>query len=298
MQVSSTPSCPPIWRTIKRYSIITSSIMVVALNALFLYSKLDSSAPLALSRWALLGLSFVGLQALPYWIHFAQKLYGDTKAAVIDCQLGLAFLTGLKGLYILSSIGLLVAGAWATYLGIHGDLQGQTDWYHAMVPVGLVSLGVNVVLLFAYMALNIKAISELEQQDEFKWTPLIRSVVDKDTLEEVLKHESTMTKEIILSNLTTQLKYVQGADLCLQMLGSGLQGVEIWCTPDSIVTASINLGVSVLWLAKLGCEKSQEILQRRALRNADQRTEGLQYREQLPLETREDRLDSPEAARV
>lgn len=281
MLVSSSPFNP--WQVVKRYSIITSSVSIVALDALLFASKVIPSMPLGYSRFALLGLSFAGLQAIPYWLHFIEKLLGDTAFALRERQFKLAILVSLKALMVFTNMGLILASAWAAWCGEKGDLTRQTELYHQMTPVGLASLALGLFLLFSYLALNIQALDEADTLEPYHLTALQRAVIDKDTLEVMLKHpDPGALRETVIDNLKTQLKYVQGADLGFQILGFILQAFEKIATPDSAFTSGTNLLVSFGFFLKIAREKRQEYLQREAIASP------LPQQEILPSELRLD----------
>lgn len=254
------------YEKVRRYSIIVTSVTLVALNALLFISEMDKAIPLIFSRFALLALSFVGLQSLPYWIDYVNKVFEDSRVAYLSDYKTLAFITALKALTTLTSIELIIGSAYAALLGAHGELWRQQELYNQLSTLGLGALGVSFFLLFAYFVLNKMALKEIEEMNPFEITPLQRAIIDKDTLRELLNTPTDINlKEIVEQNIMTQLKYVQGADLLLQLFGFLLLFIEKWFTPDSKASSGINLTISTIWLAKLCREKWMESRQRALL---------------------------------
>jgi hypothetical protein len=284
------------YQVTRRYSIVVSSVTLVALNALLFTAEISPSIPLVYSRVALLGLSFVGLIGIPYSLDLLNKVCEDTRAAFRESQKILMFVTSIKAFTLFCNIVLIGWGAWAALKGLNNDLYGQREAYEKMIPIGLLSLEVSFVLLFAYLILNRQALNQAESMNPFRITALIRSIIDKDTLAELTAlspEEQAESKAIIVNNLRTQLKYVQGADLLMQLLGFALMAVEKWYTPDSAVSSGINLGVSSLWCLKLAREKWLESSQRNAISEAFLSPEEWLRTESPPQEMWEDRSDFP-----
>lgn len=283
------------YQVTRRYSIVVSSVTLVALNALLFISEIAPSVPLVYSRVALFGLSFVGLIGIPYSIDLLNKVWDDTRSAFRESQKILMVITSLKAFTLFCNVLLIGWGALAAVKGLNKDLYGQREAYEQMIPIGFLSLEISFILLLAYLILNRQALNQAESLEPFRITPLIRSIIDKDTLAELLalsEEEQEESKAIIVNNLKTQLKYVQGADLFMQFLGFALMAVEKWYTPDSAVSSGINLGISSLWLIKLVREKWLESSQRSALSEAFQSPEEW-LRTELPLEEMwEDHSDS------
>lgn len=274
----------------RRYSSVASSAMVVPLNLIFLVGKLSNKIPTVVTQGALVGLSFTAAVALPYMIDQGVKYVGDFNAAYKKDMWVLALCSGLKALETFTNCGLVVGGCGASLVGLFGYAALQTTLYSFMMPVATAALVITFVMMFAYIVLNKKALEELNAQETLEITPLIRAIMDKDTLKEVLSKMDAINPEneaevlkTVKENLTTQLKYVQGADLALKLLGFPLLAIQKYFTPNSAVNPAINLVVSLVYFIKTFVEKKQEAGQRDSFNAAIQSAAGSRYTPLQPI---------------
>lgn len=255
-----------------RYSIVVESVKLLAINTLLLTSLAIPSIPTIASRSIIGLLAYTGVESLPYWVDLFLKLKSDCEFAYKNDMKWLAFITGVKALVTLSNIGLTIGGFVAAIAGITGSLDLQKKMYKYMFPWATITLAASFVLLFAYVYLTREALKELKGCDELKFTPLLRAALDKDTAREAEEMINAMTaeervklKKTLEENLETQLKFAQGADLVLQIIGYGIMAVQKFYTPTSLVTAITNEIYSAGWTFKLFIATTLEVLQRKKM---------------------------------
>lgn len=253
-----------------RYSDLLQSIETLALNTLFLVSLIVPGVPTFLTQGTLVILSYTGVKGLPYWYDEFSKLCEDTQVAYKADMKLLACVTGIKALMTFSNMGLSIGGFAAAVAGLAGFVAAQGFIYSALMPIGIATIVVSVALLFAYIAISKKALAEVEEMKGFQLTPLIRASISKDILCELEKslkraesdEDLEILRKLVQETLENDLKYVQAANISLQMIGFALMLVQKYFKPISIVSASINEFYSVGWTCKILGEKIYEYIQR------------------------------------
>ena len=108
-----------------------------------------------------------------------------------------------------------------------------------------------------------------------KFIANLRFCMDKDTLWHLIDKLEKIPDEdeeklyaalkILKQNIETQYKVTLGGRLALVVIGDVLQVVEKIYTPDSLVSATINLTVSVGYAGKIVVEKGLEYCQRKQM---------------------------------
>lgn len=262
----------------RRYSIVATEVSLLALNIIFLIAKADKDAPEELGEVTLALLSTIGVVSLHYYIDVAWKSLQDTAFAFKHKSVPITLLAGTKTAQVANNVALTFGSFIAAMQGVAGDIDGQTLSYDRMILWGEISLGVglSVTLLSLFTTwMAKKKIERGEIDRDPKAIAFVRFSMDKDTLWHLIEklkamepeeqEELTEVVEVVKNNINTQIKVTMGGHLALIIVGDVLQAVEKAYTPNSLVSAIINCGVSVAYAAKISIEKGIEYLQRKKL---------------------------------
>ncbi len=280
----------------KRYSLLAGQVCILALDILFFIGKVSDNLPKAITRGSLLALSSVGLISLPYTIDFILKTKKAAEFAFEAKNYVVMGISSLRVIELISNVGLLAASFFASLVGFLGDESLQMSIYYIAAPWGYATLVLSIFLLISYLYLDYVAINELKG-DQFnvkadgivggliakkkQWRNIpanpylaahIRACMDKDTfslfkkqLKKLDEDDVAKRREIVkiaYENIVTQQQINLGGQVALNFLGYTLSGVQKYYTPNSIVSASINLVMASLYSIKLGVETVREIYQR------------------------------------
>jgi hypothetical protein len=258
----------------RRYSIVVTQISLFVLNIFFLIAKLNSGIPDLFSRVTLTLLSTIGILSLHYTIDLLYKSVQDFWFALECKSKKVACFSVARIANQANTIALVGLNFIASVFGLLGNKRMQSGMYHHMIVWGEVSLLAGLFLVIGNIFVVKRTLINLPQEQPWdpSLAPWIHLCMDKDTLwtlKEALKDSSynslSQSKQIILSNLNTQLKITHGSRLALILIGDLLQAIEKIATPNSLTAAVINTTASFAWSFQIGYEKWQEIAQRRRL---------------------------------
>jgi len=273
------------WRWIKncfqvsrRYSVVATEVTLLALNVIFLVAKADKDAPEELGEITLALLSTVGILSLHYYVDIVWKSSQDTAFAFRQRNVPVTLLAGAKTAQVANNIALTTGNFVAAMQGVAGHPAAQTLSYQRMILWGEVSLGVGLgITLLSLLAtwMTKKKIASGEIDRDPKAVAYVRFAMDKDTLWHLIDKLKKMDPHdqeelgplinIVKENIDTQIKVTMGGQLALIIAGDVLQAIEKAYTPNSLVSAIINCGVSVAYAAKISIEKGIEYYQRKKI---------------------------------
>lgn len=277
----------------RRFSLMASQAMVFALDVIFLAGKASDKIPEWVTKGALTALSTVGLVALPYNVDLIRKNIQD---AIFSFGADHKILLGLASAHALeltSNCGLVLTGLAAAIEGSLKNEDIQKQIYQVMTPWGIATLAIGLGITISYLAVNhfvlkkfreefnesadgvVAAFVDPERQDSEPNPYLaaqVRFCMDKDTLAHFLEQLKEMPPgniedkrelmRVVIANIETQQKISLGGQLGLTLLGYILMAVEKYYTPNSLVSASINLSVASLYAIKQAVETLREVYQR------------------------------------
>lgn len=285
---------PWIIQITRRYSRLIEQLCVIALDTLFFSGKVSSKIPQKVTQTTLLLLSGVGLLAIPFSVHYVIK---SSKDFIFSCGARhrlVMVLSAAKTVEVATNLGLVVGGFSAALAGVEGAPRFQSGLYRGMVPIGEAVLALGVILLLSFMWMDRRVIRSLAPErleesrphqlriafvgsasdisrDVRKQAAEIRLCMDKDTLQELidkLRYSEGREAElfqVVRSNVITQQRMNFGGHLVLIIAGYILMAVEKYFTPNSLVSASINLGISSLYTLKVVVETAREVQQRKKI---------------------------------
>lgn len=270
--------CPPVraWsrqvvQTTCRYSRALSQSALFALDSAFFFTKVTDNS--SLSKPMLLLLNVAGLTGIPYSVDYAVKSVRDILFSWEAKNLATTVTAALKGLEILSNTGL-------QFTAFAAAIQQTSTLYGVTSPWGEATLVLSVLITLGFAYQNRQALQKVDVNSveilealQHRRPPtfdsaLIHLLMDKDTLAELQRNNprQELYEKVVVTNLKTQYNVKLKGQLGLLALGYVLRAIESYYTPDSLVTASINLGVSSVYTFITGLETFQEILQRRELK--------------------------------
>ncbi|MCB1118710.1 MAG: hypothetical protein KDK65_01980 [Chlamydiia bacterium] len=260
---SPTPpkSHPSAYQFSRRYSDVVMQVSILALDILFLASKLDVLSP-EIGHISLFCLSFVGVLSLHYSLDEFYKLIEDTYVSFKMDNAFFTLLSAAKTVRAASGTGLLVANCIASTVGLWNPTKEMeifkniTGWGEATLLAGFLLLFVNLAVT-KWTKNNLHNLSPSQKA-------AIRCCMQKDVLWDMLDVQPLENNAltIIKDHLTTQLRVNYGGSLALVIGGDALQAVEKWKTPDSRTSAFINCGVAFIYTLRMAIEKLFEIHQR------------------------------------
>lgn len=270
----------------RRYSIVATEVSLLALNVVFLVAKADEDAPEKLGEVTLALLSTIGVLSLHYYIDVVWKSLQDTSFAYRQQSVPITLLAAAKTAQVANNVALTFGNFVAAMQGVTGDVEGQTLSYQRMILWGEVSLGIGLgITLLSLLATwkTKKKIESGELERDPQAIAFVRFSMDKDTLWHLIdklkrmdpqeQEELTQVVEVVKKNIDTQIKVTMGGNLVLILAGDVLQAIEKAYTPNSLVSAAINCGVSVAYAAKISIEKGIEYFQRKKLDELNEETD-------------------------
>lgn len=292
-----TPTTANYWKTAirftRRYSIVVSEVTLLALNILFLIGKEDERLPKEFSATLLTALSTFGVLSLPYSMDTIWKALQDTRFSFLAKSPLVCIAAGCKTLQSAVNVALTIGNFAAAIEGQMGLTHTQLKLYEEMIPWGEGSLATGLAITIIWLLMSQYAHRSLgrhleaEEADAIAATLMetahephpsaasIRFCMDKDTLWEMvnqLKENPSKAAEILTiakDNLQTQVRVTFGGRLLLVIGGDILMAIEKAYTPNSLVSAAINCGVSVVYAIKICIEKGLEIAQRRKMTSVE-----------------------------
>jgi hypothetical protein len=250
---------------IRRYSSLINQVTIFALDCFFFVGKLQPDLAPTLSQGALVALSATGFISLPYNIDLIRK-------SAVDCHFGYraqnyaaSTLGGLRVLEVSSNLALLMINFGASVAGATGNGAIQTQIYQSVTAWGIAAIVLGTMLNLSFLFVVKKTQKILEETDPESlfqaFTPegecryqaaMVRLSMDKDTLgvlmskaKDACDHQSL--QKLVHANLKTEFKSHWIAKLTLGLVGDALMAVEKYYTPNSLVTASINLGTGTVF---------------------------------------------------
>jgi hypothetical protein len=285
-----------LFRFSRRYSIVATEVSLLALNVVFLIAKADKDAPKEMTEVTLAMLSTIGVLSLHYSIDVVWKSVQDTCFGYKVKNVPITMLAGVKTLQVANNVALTAGNFYAAIQGLAGDEHGQMRTYKNMILWGEISLGAGLAITLASLFTTWwtkRQIDAGETEHSEKSIANIRFCMDKDTLwhlVEILEKLDPEDREAVVSamkivqnNVDTQLKVTLGGHLVLIIAGDILQAIEKAYTPNSLVSAIINCGVSTVYAAKISIEKGIEYYQRGKLDQLEveeERRESLNVQEE------------------
>lgn len=266
------------FRVSRRYSVVASEVALLALNTILLVAKADKDAPVMLGEVTLALLSTVGVLSLHYYIDVVWKSSQDMVFAARHKNIPIMLLAGAKTVQVANNVALTAGNFVAAMQGVTGHVAAQSLTYRRMIVWGEVSLatglGVTLLsLLTTWIAKRKVAQGEIERDP--RAVAFVRYAMDKDTLWHLIDKLKRMDPnnveelgpliKIIQNNIDTQIKVTTGGQIVLILAGDVLQAIEKAYTPNSLVSAIINCGVSLAYAAKFSIEKCIEHSQRKKI---------------------------------
>lgn len=271
----------------RRFSRLAAQTTLLTLDGLFFAGKVSDRVPPLVTRTTLVALNGVWLISFPYSGDLFCKVIGDGCQAQRAKTYAITLLAYLKALEIFSGMGLVLLNLSAAVLGLFDQEALQSTLYNGMIPVGEATLLLTMSLTLAYMVLNYLTLKKLNKAKEGE-NPLeiatealdfsengplaaqIRACMDKDTFYQLREQVALCASisqrgeilEVVRKNIETQQNINLSGQLALLLLGDLLMAVEKYYTPNSLVSATINLSVSSAYTVKILWETLREVTQR------------------------------------
>lgn len=272
----------------RRFSRLAGQGCLLGLDAVFFAGKMWSGVPAILTKTALTLLSGVGFISMPYTLDFMVKSCKDAIFGYRGGNYTVMLIAAAKVAELVSTVGLIVSSFAASVEGMRNETSIQDSLYKMMTPLGEATLALGIGLTVVYMYMNHRALKILEagdltdhrslidsltgQSDADASAAVIRLSMDKDTLEHLLQLSKGLPQgdlnakeelvKILEKNIKTQQVINLGGQCVLFIIGDILLAVEKWYTPNSLVSASINLGMASIYTAKILVENLREVDQR------------------------------------
>jgi hypothetical protein len=283
-----------VWRKCRRFSRLFGLICVLCLDFICFAGEVSENVPASLTGGTLTLLSIVGLISLPFTLHYIQKATVDLRFGFKASHAAVMLLSVGKLVELVCILTLVIGGFAAETAGQLGNADLQALLYEWMTPLGegAVILGVILLIIYLYMdqrvinALDPKVFSieteqkiirafrnQQESQDMFLAAE-VRLCMDKDTLEHflnTLKHVDSHTTaqneifKVVRDNITTQQKIALRGELLIIIAGYFCMGFQKYYTPNTLLSASIDLVLGSAYTIKVLIETIREVLQRKKM---------------------------------
>lgn len=146
-----------------RFSRLTGQCLLFSLNATRFAGMICKKIPAIVTNSALTALNGVGFVFVPYNVDLVVKLFKDAYHGRESGYYTVTVLASLKGLEVLSNLGLVMAGFGASIEGLNGNDEEQKTIYRWMTPIGEASLVLGMGLTAAYMVMNHIALRRLKE---------------------------------------------------------------------------------------------------------------------------------------
>ncbi|NGX63163.1 MAG: hypothetical protein KR126chlam6_00570 [Candidatus Anoxychlamydiales bacterium] len=234
---------------LEKFSDLISSIFILVIDILYLLGELVNNFSKKITNFAFVSLNFVGLIALPFYIHLLNKSIQDMSFAKKVDNNKIFYASFIKTILTISNIFLLSSCFFAASMRMRGLLDLTQSIYAITIPLGSISLSTmigldifhywnNKKLLFYLKKIDSKMIDPFLQsfndickkdiKIDYKKCADIHESMDKDTLkifkQNLLKAKNDPLKtrklfyEVIVKNIQTQ-QFVAFSDLALKTLG-------------------------------------------------------------------------------
>lgn len=263
----------------RRFSLVTSETLNLALNIIILVGRLSTTVPAGITKGALTGLSFSGLVGLPYSIALTKKTMKDAALNYAAHNYATSALSAARAVEEISNVGMILTGSAASVAGMLGRNALQFAVYRVMTPWGMATLLLMITTKVAYIMLNRHVLQQfkgslldrhaMEVVEAFraKKTAIIdrplaaqvHACMNKTTLAELLKikklpavdHAAAIEKmKIAISSIQEQQNSNLSSELALIALGWIAMGIQKYYTPNSVVYPLLNLGMSAAYKIK------------------------------------------------
>lgn len=253
----------------RRYSHLVSQTITLALDIIFFVGKLSNRVPRVVTNGAFTCLNFMSVIALPYIVDLIKKSAIDVSLCYRSRNDVICALTALRTAKLMSDAGLILAGFAAAVVGMKGNEKGQQAIYKVTNPWGKITMAVSIALTVYYLFLSrsvlnklretsaeaiITAFEDIENPDSL----MVQSHVcmDKDALADFftrLKNDSNCKeelKELLVKSIEKYHRIKLGGDIFLKVLGYIFLSIQKFYPPNSLVSASINLGFGTAYTVK------------------------------------------------
>lgn len=300
------------WLGIKcrRFTPLIQQAGILGLDAVFFAGKVSSKVSNTVTQSALTALNFMGFVSLPYVGHLILKTARDIRLGYKTENHTVVWMASLKLIELVNNLALLTFSFTAATKGMLGDEDTQNKMYVWMQPWGYAGISLSFLNYLTYLYRDTKTLNsirairllaedeqssycvqiintiaeiKIENSQQAYLAAQIRFCMDKDTLGhlltkvKLLKGENSRTKKewvgVIQQNIETQLKVNLGPGLGLFIFGEGLLVVEKYYTPNSLVSASINLGAASAYTIKILIENLREVSQRHSINALEEHKE-------------------------
>lgn len=254
----------PCWaapvRATRRYSGMVSQALLLGLDTTFFVSKVAYES--TVSKESLVALSALGFIGLPYTVDLIRKTACDAHFGYKASNRIVAILAALRVIELMSNLGLMFCNFAAAVEGVQNEDEAQANIYKSITSFGEAIIVLGMGLNLAFMYVNYRTNKVLTKTDpqlvlealespniEIYNAASLRFCMDKDTLGVLLtkikvkEYEGLMN--IVLANLKTEQKVHLAAKFGFSLLGDGMMAVEKYYTPNSVVSASLNLTAAV-----------------------------------------------------
>lgn len=268
-------------RFCRRYSSMISQGVLLGLDITFFISKLAYNS--VVSKESLVALSALGFVGLPYNLDLIRKTTVDAHFGYKAHNKTVVVLASLKVVELVNNLALLGCNFAAAIEGLENEDAAQSNLYRSVTAWGESIIALGMGLNLAYMYVNYKTTKVLEVKDpaqileafqapneEIYHAAALRFCMDKDTLGVLLEkihlsdeHENRM--KIVRANLKTEQKVHLAAKFVFSVLGDVMMGVAKYFTPNSIVSAAMNLTAGILYTVISVVRYQREYFQRKKL---------------------------------
>jgi hypothetical protein len=227
----------------KHHSDLLSSFSVLTLNGLILTSKISNRIPKTIPRISVAFLSYTGLISLNIQAREFKKTVHDFQSAFQGQETLDSIVCGLKTYVKGCDILLQLTCSIASLLALFGMSAVAGTIFAATPPFALLSLALSIATeLYQW-----QKIDQLSHSPPTSFTPKIIRLLDLYTFE----HLTGQSPQEVLGKIKQQ----QEANFAMIVLGWGAMGL-IKGYPDTLISASVNFSMSLLFMIKLCWLKS------------------------------------------
>jgi len=268
-------------RFVRRYSSMVSQAVLLGLDITFFVSKLAYNS--TVSKESLVALSALGFIGLPYTLDLIRKTTCDALFGYKASNKTVVVLAALRVTELVNNVALMSCNFAASIEGLENEDAAQINLYRSVTPWGESIIALGMGLNLAYMYVNYKTSKVLETKDpviildalqspnaEIYHAASLRFCMDKDTLGvllEKIRHSEEFEKLMVTvqANLKTEQKVHLAAKFAFSVVGDVMMSVEKYFTPNSIVSASLNLSAAVVYTVISLVKYRREYAQRKNL---------------------------------